>query len=307
MIESFIEYISSQKRYSARTVEIYASAIGNFVEKVGDGGIISNAEQLLTTNNVRTYIAGRMEDGLSARTVNLHISALSSFSSFLVKRGLLTSNPVKKVVRPKQDKRLPHFFVPDALKHYFEIREGEVEGEESYIHLRNRMIIMVLYSAGIRRSELCTVKTSDFDHSRGVLRVVGKGDKEREIPLPALVCEYILLYLNRLNSEFGITGDSYLFLSDKGSKLYPAKINQIVTDELTGIEGFTGKKSPHVLRHSLATHLLNNGADLSSIKEVLGHSSLAATQVYTHNSFEKLKDTYLTAHPRAKNGGTNGN
>ena len=158
----------------------------------------------------------------------------------------------------------------------------------------------------MRRSEIVGLRRSDFDPGRKVFTVLGKGDKMREIPVPASVCQEILLYLERIRKEFpDVPEGGRFFLTDAGQPIYPELVNETVHEELDGVEGFTGRKSPHVLRHSLATHLLNNGADLNSIKEILGHSSLAATQVYTHNSFEQLKDTYLTAHPRAKNGGKN--
>ncbi|MCF0172195.1 MAG: tyrosine-type recombinase/integrase [Bacteroidales bacterium] len=169
------------------------------------------------------------------------------------------------------------------------------------------MIILLLYVTGMRRSELCALKIRDFDPGRKVIRVIGKGDKEREIPVPDRICRELSLYLNKMNDEGVENPSGYFFLTDSRKPLYPAFVNNLVRREFSGRDGFSARKSPHVLRHSLATHLLNAGADLSSIKEILGHSSLAATQVYTHNSFEKLKSTYLTAHPRAKKGGTNGN
>ena len=169
---------------------------------------------------------------------------------------------------------------------------------------RNGVMMLVLYATGMRRSEIVGLCRSDFDPGRKVFTVLGKGDKMREIPVPASVCQEILLYLERIRKEFPeVPEGGRFFLTDAGQPIYPELVNETVHEELDGVEGFTGRKSPHVLRHSLATHLLNRGADLNSIKEILGHSSLAATQVYTHNSFEQLKDTYLTAHPRAKNGG----
>ena len=173
---------------------------------------------------------------------------------------------------------------------------------------RNGVMMLVLYATGMRRSEIVGLRRSDFDPGRKVFTVLGKGDKMREIPVPASVCQEILLYLERIRKEFpDVPVDGRFFLTDAGQPIYPELVNETVHEELDGVEGFTGRKSPHVLRHSLATHLLNRGADLNSIKEILGHSSLAATQVYTHNSFEQLKNTYLTAHPRAKKGGNNEN
>ena len=177
---------------------------------------------------------------------------------------------------------------------------GADDGKEPFARLRERMIILTLYATGMRRAELCGLKVSDFDRDRKVIRVTGKGDKTREIPVPDRICQELLLYLKRREEEFAGGADGWFFVTDSGKQLYPQFVNNLVRKALEGEEGFSGKKSPHVLRHSLATHLLNNGADINSIKEVLGHANLAATQVYTHNSFEQLKSTYLTAHPRAK-------
>ena len=305
-----MEYISVQRRYSPRTVELYRSAIDAFCQFACPeaGASLSDAQlkEVLKPALIRGYIAKGLEDGLKARTMNLQLSALSSFCNWLVRTGFLESNPVKKVYRPREDRPLPQFYTQPSLEAFFEKGEEQAaeaaaeaeDGREPFCELRRRMIILVLYSTGMRRAELCGLKVSDFDTARQVFRVTGKGDKTREIPVPDRICKELLLYLKRLGEEFST--DGWFFVTDKGQKLYPAFVNNVVREALSGADGFTGKKSPHVLRHSLATHLLNNGADINSIKEVLGHSSLAATQVYTHNSFEQLKSTYLTAHPRAK-------
>lgn len=307
----FLEYIRVQKRYSPRTVELYRSAIESFCafampEAQGDPDD-AQLHEALTAPLIRGYIAKGLEEGLSPRTMNLHLSALSSFCNWLVKCGFLESNPVRKVYRPKEDRPLPQFYTQASMEGYLAASEAQggedaaaaPDGKEPFGELRERMIILVLYSTGMRRAELCNLKISDFDRGRQVFRVTGKGDKTREIPVPDRICEEIVLYLERVAEETG-SANGWFFVTDKGKQLYPVFVNNVVKKALGGMEGFTGKKSPHVLRHSLATHLLNNGADINSIKEVLGHSSLAATQVYTHNSFEQLKNTYLTAHPRAK-------
>ena len=305
-----MEYISVQRRYSPRTVELYRSAIDAFCQFACPeaGAFLADAQlkEALKPALIRGFIAKGLEDGLKARTMNLRLSALSSFCNWLVRTGFLESNPVKKVYRPREDRPLPQFYTQPSMEALFEKEEERAgedaaasqDGKEPFGELRERMIILTLYATGMRRSELCNLKVGDFDSSRQVMRVTGKGDKTREIPVPDRICKELLLYLKRLGEEFG--ADGWFFVTDKGQKLYPAFVNNLVSKALAGQEGFSGKKSPHVLRHSLATHLLNNGADINSIKEVLGHSSLAATQVYTHNSFEQLKQTYLTAHPRAK-------
>ena len=312
MEERFIEYIRVQKRYSERTVALYRSALEGFCTFAlpdVEGEVSDDRwREILTPNLIRGFIAQGLEEGKSPRTMNLWLSALSSYCNFLVKSGFLESNPVRKVYRPKEDRPLPQFYTQASMEGYLqESEERGVEdaaaatnGKEPFGELRERMIILLLYATGMRRAELCGLKVSDFDRSRKVFRVTGKGDKTREIPVPDRICEEILLYLKRVEEVEGYGASGWFFVTDKGQQLYPAFVNNVVKKALSGVEGFSGKKSPHVLRHTLATHLLNNGADINSIKEVLGHSSLAATQVYTHNSFEQLKNTYLTAHPRAK-------
>ncbi|MCF0167995.1 MAG: tyrosine-type recombinase/integrase [Bacteroidales bacterium] len=308
MFNKFLDYIKNQKRYSPRTVELYKEAVGGFFAMAlpsSNPGELSEMEiaEALQPGLIRSYIAESLDRGLSARTVNMHLSALSSFCNFLVRSGALSANPVKKVFRPKQSNRLPEFYTKGSLENYFEVRSTDFDPSEPepFDHLRARTIILLLYSTGMRRAEICNLKICDFDSSRQVFRITGKGDKEREIPVPSLVCEFILVYLNRIKTEFDACGDSFFFFTDKGNQMYRSYVNNLVKKELSGFEGFSSRKTPHVLRHSLATHLLNQGADLNSIKEILGHSSLAATQIYTHNSFEQLKQTYLSAHPRAKN------
>ena len=303
--ENFIQYLKVGRRYSPRTVSLYEEAVTEFYAFLEESDCLPEA---MTVPNVRSYIAHGLDTGLSARTMNLRLSALSTWCGWLLRQGLLESNPVSKVPRPKQDKKLPVFYTEKAIDNYFdESRRRVEEHPDDFRLLRNRMIMVVLYATGMRRAELCNLKITDFDAGRQLFRVLGKGDKLREIPVPALICQEISLYLEKMGEAYPDNPGGRFFLTDKGAPLYLAFADNLVRSELAGVEGFTGKKSPHVLRHSLATHLLNRGADLNSIKEILGHSSLAATQVYTHNSFEQLKKTYLTAHPRAKNGGKNGN
>ncbi|MEN6618995.1 MAG: tyrosine-type recombinase/integrase [Rikenellaceae bacterium] len=297
-LTEFIDYLKVHKRYSPRTQILYEEYIGNFYEFVS----LSDDENefaALQPNIIRGFVASGLDSGLSPRTMNLKLSALSSYSNFLVKKGYITSNPVKRVHRPKQLKKLPEFYTQNAIENYF-ARETD---PKDFFALRNRTIISTLYCTGLRRAELANLKISDWDVKRSIFRIVGKGDKLREIPLPITLQEELTLYMNKFKEIYPVSNDSNFFLTDSGQPFYLSFVNKIVTKELGGIEGFTGKRSPHVLRHSIATHLLNNGADLNSIKEVLGHSSLAATQVYTHNSFEQLRKVFLTAHPRAKKGG----
>lgn len=305
--EQFIDYLRVGKRYSDRTLSLYDQAVAGFFdfasEQQGEEDV-----RLLTPQTLRGYISFSMDNGIGPRTMNLRLSALSTFCNYLVKKGLIDSNPVSRLPRPKCGKPLPSFYPEDAVENYFEKSASFIaENPDDFDAYRNRTMMLVLYSTGMRRAELCGLKVTDFDASRHLFRVLGKGDKLREIPVPAVVCEELLVYLDRNRERYPSNPEGRFFLTGKGEPLYLAFVDNVVKRELQGLKGFTGRKSPHVLRHSLATHLLNRGADLYSIKEILGHSSLAATQVYTHNSFEQLKKTYITAHPRAKNGGNYGN
>ena len=303
--ENFIRYLQVERRFSPRTVRLYEEAVTEFYAFLEEPEV---TPEVMTPQYIRSYVAHGLDTGHSARTMNLKLSALSTWAQWLLRQGLLESNPVHKVPRPKQEKKLPQFYTEKAVDNYFDESRRRVEEHPDDFRLfRNRMILLILYATGMRRAELCGLSIADFDSGRQLFRVLGKGDKLREIPVPALICQEILLYLEKLGEAYPDNPQRKFFLTDKGAPLYLAFVDNVVRHELSGVEGFTGKKSPHVLRHSLATHLLNRGADLSSIKEILGHSSLAATQVDTHNSFEQLKKTYLTAHPRAKNGGNNGN
>ena len=316
-IDEYITYVTSVRRYSPRTAQIYSDILGEFASFAGDDLIES-----LTPSVIRSYEVHLMDSRkLDPRTVNLHLSVLSGFCRFLMKDGRLKSNPAKMVSRPKMEKRLPVFYREESMEEYFSSTDCDASEENlelikgndrlsSQIYSRRlgRMIVSLLYSTGIRRSELIGLTIGSVDFSRRTMRVRGKGDKIREIPLVPSLCEEISLYLQSVESMEGRkrSASEPLLVTAKGAKLYPMFVDRTIKSELGQVGSITGRKSPHVLRHSLATELLNEGADLNSIKELLGHSSLAATQVYTHNSVEKLKKVYLNAHPRAKSGGKNG-
>ena len=308
-IDRYIAYIRDVRRYSPRTQELYRKALEDFEAWGGD----------LIPSRLREYEAHLMERGLKPRTVHLHMSALSGYCNFLMKDGVLSSNPVRGIKRPKMEKRLPEYYTEKSLAEYLEasahgagkeelevlesLKPGEKLADELYNRRLRRLIVSLLYATGIRRAELIGLQLRSVDSARQTLRVRGKGDKMREIPLIPSVLEEISLYLQAVKSmELDCTPESPLLRTVKGKPLYPAFVDRAVKTELDGY-GITGRKSPHVLRHSLATALLDEGADLNAIKQMLGHSSLAATEVYTHNSVERLKAQYMNAHPRAKNGG----
>ena len=328
LIERYLVYVRDIRRYSARTAELYSEALQRFAAYVsGQSGEFSDEEllQALNRSEIRSYEVSLMNSRppMQPKTVNLHLSVLSGFCRFLIKEGYMTSNPVRLVPRPKVEKRLPEFYRDEAMEEYFKhtshvadersldafvmCPEGD-SAKKAYEDRLARLIISMLYSLGIRRSELIGLDVGSVDFGRNIVKVHGKGDKTREIPLILSLSEEILLYLKAVEALCGgkrsLTDP--LLVTYGGRRLYPTYVDRTVKSELGDKEGITGRRSPHVLRHSLATTLLDKGSDLNSIKELLGHSSLAATQVYTHSSFARLKNISEQAHPRAKNGGKHG-
>ena len=312
--EKYLSYILAERRYSARTGQLYGEVLGRYEDYCGP------FPGSLSPTQIRNYEVHLLdEEKLGSRTVNLHLSIISGFCRDLVRQGVLPSNPARLVRRPKTDKMLPGVVRKEAMDAYLHesafdagddamrILEGSSpEVREELLRKRlDRLIVSLLYGTGIRRSELIGLKRSSLDLGRRVLRVLGKGDKMREIPLVPSLCEEISLYLKAAGLVTGSAeDDAPLLQTVKGKALYPVYVDRAVKSGLGGIA--TGRKSPHVLRHTLATELLDGGTDLNSIKELLGHASLAATQVYTHNTVERLKSVYDNAHPRAKKEGENG-
>jgi integrase/recombinase XerC len=233
-----------------------------------------------------------METGHSARTTNRKISALKTYFRYLMKEGMVTVNPVNKVLSPRSDKKLPVFIKEHQMDHLLD----DIEFGDDYSGSRNRMIIETFYHTGIRMSELIHIRISDVDLSQQVFKVLGKRNKERILPVSMNFSAALEKYMQLREATF--PGGDWLFLTDKGERLYPRFVYRVVTRFLSLVTT-SEKKSPHVLRHTFATHMLNQGADLNAIKELLGHANLSATEVYTHNTFEKLKSVYKQAHPRA--------
>ncbi len=338
IIDKYISYIRDIRRYSERTVDIYGGILRNYVETIpgnagekrneGGGrsaGRIPDSDIISSMNRseIRKYEVALLERGISARTVGLHLSALSGFCNYLIKNGLLKSNPVKLVAKPRPEKRLPEFYKSEAMDAYFKgtsylldpeeqeffiANHNTESGKAMYTDLLGRLIISMLYGLGIRRAELINMNIGDVDFGRNIVQVRGKGDKMRKIPIIASLSEEIVLYLKAVEAMCGGKRSlkEPLLITYTGRRLYPGYVDRTVKRELGDVKGITGRKSPHVLRHSLATELMNGGTDINSIKELLGHSSLATTQVYTHSSISRLKNIYESAHPRAKNGGKNG-
>ena len=325
LIDKYIGYIGGVRRYSAWTVSIYGDVLHNYVRVVHNDEDVSDAELVSSLNRseIRQYEATLLESGLAASTIGLHLSALSGFCRYLVRNGYLESNPVRLVPKPKPEKRLPVYFRKESMEAYFEktsyiLDEEELEsfkenwntasGKALYDERLSRLIVSLLYGLGIRRAELIALRVGDIDSGRNIVKVTGKGDKMREIPLIALLYKEISLYLDAVETVCGGKRSlkEPLLVTYKGKSLYPGYVDRAVKSALADVKGISGRKSPHVLRHTLATELLNEDTGIYSIKELLGHSSLAATQVYTHSNIARLKTIYKSAHPRAKNGGKNG-
>lgn len=312
-IKKYLAYVGGVKRYSSRTQAVYKEILEQFAAFVAPEDAVAS----LNSSVLRSYEVWLMDEKkVGARTVGLHLSVLSGFCRWLVAQGALPANPVRTLPRPKVEKRLPVFYREESMDEYFEStalygsdevlllfsgKPGDKADASLYSKVLQRLIVSILYGTGIRRSELIGLNRRSYDSSRKVLHVLGKGDKMREIPLTETICQEILLYLRAID-KMGIEvggADSPLLVTKAGGRLYPVFVDRAVKEELGSIPEITARKSPHVLRHTLATELLDEGTDINSIKELLGHSSLAATQVYTHNSIEKLKKVYNSAHPRA--------
>jgi integrase/recombinase XerC len=325
LISKYIAYIRDIRRYSFRTVDIYGDVLKSYLRIIHKEETVDDATLLASLNRseIRQYEVALMEEGLSPKTVSLHLSALSSFCRYLMKEGRLKSNPVKLVTKPKFEKRLPVYFRKQSMEEYFDRISEEEDlqdleafkaswdtdsGKVLYKKRLDRLIISLLYNLGLRRAELIGLTLGSIDFGRNIVKVTGKGDKMREIPLIASLSKEIFLYLDAVETVCGGKRSlkEPLMITYKGNSLYPAYVDRVVKSELGDVKGITGRKSPHVLRHSLATELLNEETNINSIKEMLGHSSLAATQVYTHTDIARLKNIYKSAHPRAKNGGKNG-
>jgi len=290
--EKFVEYIRFEKRYSQHTIQAYSKDLSQFSsflsEQYGISDITSANHQ-----QIRSWMVYLMDSGLSERSVLRKLSTLKSFYKYLYRNKLVEHNPTLIVIPPKTPTRNPDFIDEEKMKNLFE----EIRFENNFSGIRDKLILEVFYNTGIRLAELIELKTKDISFSNRTIKVLGKRNKERLIPFTKKMEMALLEYLEMKEKE-GFSGEEYLFITDKGKKMYPRLVYRIVNKYL-GMITTLNKKSPHILRHTFATHMLNNGADLNAIKEFLGHANLAATQVYTHNTVEKLKKIYRQAHPRA--------
>ena len=293
--QDFVTYLQTEKRMSPHTVTAYEKDLSqffSFVEEVVQASSLND----VTPDDIRTWIITLLDDkGNTARTVNRKLSSLKAFYRYKMKVGHVHSNPTASILSPKTKKRLPVYVEQKEMESLFssELFSDDFEG------WRDRIILELFYATGIRLSELLNLKSQDVDLSQNTIKVLGKRNKERIIPfgenMHNLFTKYLDIYQKKNHPDL----ENYcIFVAANGKSLYPKAVYRIVRkylDMVTTID----KRSPHVIRHTFATHMLNNGADLNAIKTILGHSSLAATQVYTHNSMEQLKSIYKQAHPRA--------
>lgn len=292
MQEQFTQYLQGEKRYSKNTIQAYLSDISqfeHFLEVVHHGNLL-HADDI----DMRQWLAHLAEKKVSARTINRKLSSLKTFYKYLKQTGAIPNNHTDTIVLAKTPKKLPVFIPETDMQKLFD----QIDSPETYFSYRNKAIIYLFYFTGLRVSELVEMREHHIDWSRKEIKIHGKRNKERIVPMVQPLEETLSLFLEAKSKIFKSLDVDFVFLTDKGQKTYRQYIYKIVKNLLNLITTVT-QKSPHILRHTFATHMLNNGADLNAIKELLGHSNLSATEVYTHNTFETLKRVYNQAHPRA--------
>ena len=289
--EKFLQYLQFEKRYSKHTVTSYNSDLNDFRVFCETSYNLSEVHEADHTI-IRSWVVNLMENKLNPRSVNRKLTCLSSFFKFLMKINVLKTNPLLKVVHPKNKKRLPVFVEESKMENLFNL----VEFKDDFKGQRDKLILILFYTCGIRLSELINLKINDV-HKTG-LKVLGKRNKERIIPVIPALSNQVQIYIGLKNKHFSDNKSEFLVLSDKGEKLNEKFVYRKVKLYLSQVTSMS-KRSPHIIRHTFATHMLNNGAGLNAIKELLGHANLAATQIYTHNTVEKLKSVYQQAHPLA--------
>jgi integrase/recombinase XerC len=285
MVGSFLKYLEFEKRYSSNTITAYHNDLLQFQSFLK---ITSTALEQANHAQIRGWVIENMEDGLTAKSVNRKISSVRAYFKFLLKREVISIDPTSRISALKSPKKLPAFIKETELQNL--LNNIEFSGPEGQ---RDRVLLEILYGTGIRLNELIHLKWSDVQLQEGVIKVLGKRNKERIIPIPQELNNLLLLYRKE-----NTLGSKYVITTDGQKQSYPMFVYRKVSKYLT-LYTNSEKKSPHALRHTFATHLLNKGADLNAVKDLLGHTSLAATQVYTHNTIEKLKKVFKQAHPKA--------
>jgi integrase/recombinase XerC len=292
-VDLFLRFLHTEKRYSPYTLQSYKTDLLQFTRFAGESGSGDSIVKC-TTRQIRSWVITMLDEGMAARSVNRKTTTLRRFYRFCQQEGLIEKNPADFLPSVKAPKPLPVFMEESQMDSVLE-RSG---APEEFAQIRDLLILELLYGTGMRLGELTGLKEKDIDTSRNQIKVFGKRQKERIIPVTPELIDLVGYYKSVRNRTFGNTSDETLLLTDKGQPVY-AKLVYRVVNEALGTVTSAGRRSPHVLRHTYATHLLNRGAELNAIKELLGHASLSATQVYTHTGFEKLKQVYQKAHPRA--------
>ena len=292
-VDEFLSYLNLQKRFSPLTTKNYAVDLKQFFNFLNQEVYDSRLSEI-SYQHVRSFIASLIDKKKSTVSVNRKISCLKSFFKYALKNNLISNNPMQKIQGPKTPKRLPVFIDENQIDKIF----NQLKFDSGFEGIRNKLLIDVLYQTGLRRAELINLKETDLDLISLQLKVLGKRSKERIIPFSIHLKRSIQEYLNAKLENNLI--NSFLFVNLKNIQLSPQALTKIVSEILSEVTT-NKKKSPHVLRHTFATHLLNRGADINAVKELLGHANLSATQIYTHNTIEKLKKSYNQAHPRSGN------
>ena len=284
--EKFLHYLKHEKRYSVHTLLSYSTDLKQFTNFLSSEFSVKSIRKV-NFQLVRSWIAKLLNENISARSVNRKITTLKTYFRFLIREDIINQSPMQKIISPKTSKRLPVFVEQVKMEQLL----NEIDFGEGFLAQRDRLILELFYFTGIRLSELINLKNKDINYSDSTILVLGKRKKERLIPLTS----DILSKIKKLNAS---NKSKYLFTTDKGKQISTKQVYRLVNKYLSMVTTLD-KKSPHILRHTFATHLLNNGADINAIKELLGHANLSATQIYTHNTIEKLKTVYKQAHPRA--------
>jgi integrase/recombinase XerC len=293
MRDSFFKYLQFEKRLSQNTLKAYENDLEQFSNFINSNFPESNIEES-DYNVIRSWVISLIDNGIVPTSVNRKIAALRTYFKFLQSRGVITRDPMTKINALKTSRKLPSFVKENDMNHLLD----SVAFEESHEGERDKLILELFYATGIRLSELITLKESDIDLHSQTIKVLGKRNKERIIPFSKSIVQTIEAYRLRKKKEIETKDHGYLFVTDAGGPCYPMMIYRTVKKYLS-MHTTSEKINPHVLRHTYATHLLNKGAEINAVKDLLGHSSLAATQVYTHNSIEKLKKVFDQAHPKA--------
>lgn len=290
--ESFYGYLSIERRFSPHTLTAYRSDLSSFIAYCVEHQCLTSLREVRHLH-IRSWIVSQMQDGQSPRSIVRRLSCLKTYFKFLRKRGLIEKDPMRKITAPRMGKRLPVFVQESNMAALF----AHIEFADDYSGQLAKILLETLYATGIRRSEASNLKLKDLDFSRMVLRVQGKGNKERLVPFAKYLYDLLEKFLECRSASFPGNAEPWLFLNRKGAQFSPESIYHLVRKYLSTVTTLE-QRSPHVLRHSFATHLSNHGADLNAIKELLGHSNLASTQVYMHNDIERLIKVYEQAHPK---------